>query len=105
MALYDNLYKFLVGCPFGLVGEGLAWPHLRLLLRRQASLLNWTTEDCQRMLPYRSQRGDSRGAVEYVLIFNITTWDDAKLGCQASLLVRVDFRARPIVIVRNAWDV
>ena len=55
------------------------------------------------MLPYRSQRGYSRGAVEYMRIFNITTWDNIKLGYQAFGLLRVDFRTQPIDTVRNAW--
>ena len=66
---------------------------------------NWTTGDYQQKLPYRGQGDYSRGAVEYVLISNITIWDDTKLGYQASGLLRVDFRTRPIDIVCNAWGV
>ena len=63
MAFYDNLYEFLVGCPldrWAKASLGLIYVYSYADKRS----LNWTTEDYQRMLPYRSQRGYSRGAVD-----------------------------------------
>jgi len=103
-AFEDNIYEYPVYCPLDRVvpaTNGLLFDYSYVDKGEEAP---WDAERYVNLLPYQGPRFYHRAAVEFLLTYKKITWDDIKLGFQASAHLKADFMARSIQDVRSIWE-